>query len=179
MRKPFFHFLYYGLARHLPVWVAPGGSFFRALRGAAARPLLGRCGHGVVIGRGAAFENPEEIRIGDHSALGINAWIQGPVEIGADVMMGANCEIYSHNHVFHRIDVPMRKQGFSESRVSIGDDVWIGSRVIILPGVTIGRGAVIGAGSVVPRSIPEYAVAAGNPARVVKYRRGAPGILAS
>ena len=51
-----------------------------------------------------------------------------------------------------------------------GDDVWIGTRVIILPGVTIGKGVIIGAGAIVTKDIPEYAIAVGNPARVIKYR---------
>ena len=52
----------------------------------------------------------------------------------------------------------------------MGDDVWIGTNSVVLPGVTIGKGAVIGAGTVVTKDIPEYAIAVGNPARVIKYR---------
>lgn len=63
-------------------------------------------------------------------------------------------------------------QPWDEQRIGItlGDDVWIGANSVILPGVTIGRGAVIGAGAVVTKDIPEYAIAVGNPARVIKYR---------
>jgi len=65
----------------------------------------------------------------------------------------------------------MMEQGFSEERpVVIGNDVWIGDRVMILPGIQIGNGAIVGAGSVVTHSIPDYAIAAGNPARIIKYR---------
>lgn len=65
----------------------------------------------------------------------------------------------------------MRKQGMTEIRpVHIEDDVWIGARVCILPGVTIGKGSVIGACAVVSKSIPPYSVAVGNPAKVVKTR---------
>ena len=56
----------------------------------------------------------------------------------------------------------------------IGDDVWIGSRVIILPGVTIGKGAIVGAGVVVTKDVPEYAIVGGNPAKVIKFRRKQP-----
>ena len=56
------------------------------------------------------------------------------------------------------------------ANVIIGDYVWIGRRVIVLPGVQIGKGAVVGAGSIVSKDIPDYAVAVGNPAKVVKYR---------
>ncbi|MDH3026960.1 DapH/DapD/GlmU-related protein [Gordonia alkanivorans] len=65
----------------------------------------------------------------------------------------------------------MIEQGYSARKpVVIGDDVWIGARVIILPGVTVGRGCVIGAGSVVAKDIPEYTIAAGNPCRVIRNR---------
>jgi acetyltransferase-like isoleucine patch superfamily enzyme len=60
---------------------------------------------------------------------------------------------------------------FSKShKITIGDNVWIGRMVVILPGVTIGKGAIIGAGAVVSKDIPDYAIAVGNPAKVVKYR---------
>ena len=66
----------------------------------------------------------------------------------------------------------MCKQGSTEERpVVIGNDVWIGGRVIILPGVKIGDGAIVGAGSVVTRDVSEYDIVAGNPARVIKNRK--------
>jgi maltose O-acetyltransferase len=87
-------------------------------------------------------------------------------------MMGPEVLIYTQNHSFSRVDITMDQQGFSEEKkVIIDDDVWIGARVIILPGVKIGRGSVIGAGSVVSKSIPEYSVAVGNPCKVVKLRK--------
>mgnify|MGYP000091352893 CR=1 FL=1 len=65
----------------------------------------------------------------------------------------------------------IRRQGaLPVNPVEIGDDVWIGTRVIVLPGVKLGAGCVIGAGSVVTRDIPPLAVAAGNPARVIRQR---------
>lgn len=86
-------------------------------------------------------------------------------------MMGRESFIYTYNHETLRTDIPMQEQGgTAEKTVSIGNDVWIGSRVTILPGVTIGNGAVIGASSVVTKDVPPYAVACGNPAKVVKYR---------
>ena len=112
------------------------------------------------------------MEIGDRSGVGINAKMHGKVIIGNDVMMGPECIIYTQNHDFSRTDIPMNKQGFSEEKpVIIGDDVWIGGRVIILPGVNVGKGAIIGAGSVVTKDVPEYAIVAGNPATVKKYRK--------
>ena len=86
-------------------------------------------------------------------------------------MMGPECYICTINHETDDLSVPMCKQGSKpEKPVYIGDDVWIGSRVTILPGVRIGNGAIIGAGAVVSKDIPDFAVVAGNPAKVVKYR---------
>jgi maltose O-acetyltransferase len=88
-------------------------------------------------------------------------------------MMGPRVTILTQNHAFSDPERPMNEQGAAEvAPVTIEDDVWIGMATIILPGVTIGTGAVVGAGSVVTRSIPPYAVSAGNPARVIRDRRG-------
>ena len=75
-------------------------------------------------------------------------------------------------HRFMNKSIPIGQQGnFDKTCLTIGDDVWIGRNVIILPGCKqIGKGAVIGAGSVVTHDVPEYAVIGGNPAKVIKYR---------
>ena len=65
----------------------------------------------------------------------------------------------------------MGKQGMREAEVIIGNDVWIGMRSIIMPGVKIGDGAVIGAGAVVTKDVPDYAIVGGVPARIIKYRK--------
>jgi maltose O-acetyltransferase len=91
--------------------------------------------------------------------------------MGDNVMMGPDVIILTGNHVYDSRLLPMRLQGGSEDKpVVINDDVWIGARVIILPGVHIGRGAILGAGAVVTENVPEYAIVAGNPARVIKQR---------
>lgn len=110
-------------------------------------------------------------RIGSYSGIGRGCEINRGVIIGEHVMMGPDVLVYTQNHCTADMDVPMRTQGMAELRpVTIEDDVWIGARVCILPGVTIGHGSVIGACAVVSRSIPPYSVAVGNPARVVKTR---------
>ena len=87
-------------------------------------------------------------------------------------MMGQDCLIYTENHKYDRIDCTIDQQGYQEARpVVIGDDVWIGGRVIILPGVTIGNGAILGAGAVVTHDVPSYAIVGGNPAKIIKYRK--------
>lgn len=87
-------------------------------------------------------------------------------------MMGPDVVILSGGHVFDRIDLPMRLQGGKKTLTTvIGNDVWIGTRAIIMPGVRIGNGVIIGAGAVVTKDIPDYAIVGGIPARILKYRK--------
>ena len=103
--------------------------------------------------------------------MGIDCNVGGSVTIGSYVMMGPECVLLSHNHRFDRLDIPMCQQGFSEEQpIHIGNDVWIGTRAIILPGVTVGDHSVVGAGAVVTKDVPPYAIVAGVPARVKGYR---------
>ena len=111
------------------------------------------------------------LSIGDNSGVGINCEVNGLVTIGNNVMMGPEVVIYSQSHKYDRTDIPMCEQGFDNPKeVVIEDDVWLGRRVIIMPGVHIGKGSIIGAGAVVTKDIPEYSVAGGVPARVIKKR---------
>ena len=87
-------------------------------------------------------------------------------------MMARDVIILSATHGIDRLDMPMRVQPIPPRRpITIGNDVWIGARVIILPGVTVGNHTVIGAGSVVTKDVPNYAIVGGNPARVIRDRR--------
>ncbi|WP_277422331.1 acyltransferase [Minwuia thermotolerans] len=92
------------------------------------------------------------------------------VEIGANVMLAPRVYLLDVDHRFERRDIPISKQGYLVRPVRIEDDVWIGTGAVITKGVTIGRGAIIGANSVVTRDVPAYAIAAGVPAMVVKGR---------
>ena len=164
--------LYHTLARHLPVSWSSVKLGQTGLRRFCGKLMLRSCGKQVNIERNAIFS--PNVSLGDYSGIGVNARIYGTCRIGDHVMMGADCTVITRNHRSDRVDVPMMQQGFEEERpVVIGDDVWIGDRVTILPGVHIGRGCIIGAGAVVTKDIPEYTVAAGVPARVIRYRKDA------
>lgn len=140
------------------------------LRTFFAKGMMSQAGKHINVERGACFSR--RLSIGDYSGIGVNCQIQGKVTIGSNVMIGQDVLIYTSNHSFDRTDIPMREQKYQEERpVVIGNDVWIGARVIILPGVSIGDGVVIGAGSIVTKDIPPYSVCAGNPARVIKERK--------
>lgn len=143
-----------------------GGGHIRA---ALAKGYISHCGKNVNIDKFASFSS--HLSIGDNSGIGKHSFLQGEVVIGSNVMMGAECLIYTQNHEFSRKDVPMYHQGYKVAkRVLISDDVWIGGRVIILPGVTVGQGAIIGAGAVVTKDVPDYAIVGGNPAKIIRYR---------
>jgi len=133
-------------------------------------------GDRVAIYRGTIIEtgNNGHVTIGTgssiHSRCSIMSYL-APINIGTGVMIAANCAIYSYDHGVLP-DLPISKQPLvSKGAVSIGDEAWIGTGVIILSGVNIGKGAIVGAGSVVTKDIPDGAIAVGNPARVVKLRR--------
>ncbi len=95
---------------------------------------------------------------------------KGAIRIGADVQIAPNCAFYPYNHGM-LADTPMKSQPLvSKGGIVLEDDVWLGYGVVVLDGVRIGKGAIVGAGSVVTRDIPAGAVAAGNPAKVIKNK---------
>lgn len=112
------------------------------------------------------------LKVGDHSNIGPFAYIgcSGFISIGNNVMISPRVSIYAENHVFDNPEILMKEQGVTQAPVIIEDDCWIASNSIILAGVTIGKGSVIAAGSVVTKDIPPYSVAAGVPAKVIKQR---------
>ena len=119
------------------------------------------------------------IRVGDDVSLGLRPVLSATrsnIIIGNKVMFGPEVSIHGGNHSTSLIGRFMRditeaeKLPEDDCDVVIEDDVWVGTRAIILYGVTIGRGAIVGAGSVVTKSVPPYAIVAGSPARVVRFR---------
>jgi acetyltransferase-like isoleucine patch superfamily enzyme len=118
------------------------------------------------------IEYRHNLKVGKNSAWNWGCWINamGGIEIGSNVIIGPYCVIHSANHKFNDINQPILFQGYERLSVKIKDDCWLGANVIVLPGVTIGKGCVIGAGSVVTKDIPEYSVAVGNPAKVIRSR---------
>lgn len=141
----------------------------KKIRFFCAKRMISKCGNNVNVEKGAKFGS--ELEIGDNSGIGVNCEINGKVIIGKNVMMGPEVVVYTQNHEFSNKNILICQQGYREKeQVVIGDDVWIGRRVIILPGVNIGNGAVVGAGAVVAKDVPDFAIAVGNPVKIVGYR---------
>lgn len=131
-------------------------------------------GAGTRLAPNVSFANGERIRIGSNSNIGARCHLwggdrRGRVVIGDHVLFGPEVFLTASNYA---TDAGRRimDQETVEADVVIGDDVWLGARVIVLPGVTIGSGCVVGAGSVVTRSLPPNSIAVGAPARVVHER---------
>ena len=134
---------------------------------------------GAIIGKrlicyqGVWIDIPRKIKIGDDVDISKDVTITtgGGVVIGDRVLIGYGSKVLSTNHIIpENVDEPIRFSGHDCKTVSIEDDVWIGANVIILPGVKVGRGSVIAAGAVVTREIPQYSVAAGVPAKIIRSR---------
>lgn len=167
IRSKILFFLYKITASWLPI--SQRSKLAKRMRGAWAKRIVSHCGKNVNIERHAVFS--PDLSIGDNAGIGIDCEVYGPVTIGSDVMMGPEVVIYTSGHAHDRIDTPMWKQGMSQPRpVKIGNDVWIGRRAMIMPGVTIGNGVIVGAGAVVTKDVPDFCVVGGVPAQVLKVR---------
>ncbi len=125
----------------------------------------------IVVSSG--FKNIGEfIEIGDHVGIGAFANIggSGGVSIGNNTIIGPYFSAHPENHNYTNFSKYIRLQGTTRKPIVVKDNCWIGAKVTILAGVTIGKGSIIGAGAVVTHSIPEYSIALGNPAKVIKRR---------
>lgn len=170
--RTIFLILYYWLATHLPGSYSPfGGRVWNRFRIFCVRHIFKKCGKISTVDRKAYFGSGAGIEIGDYSGIGNSCRLPNDIKIGSHVMMAPGVTVINTNHEFSRTDIPMCFQGDAvKAPVEIGDDVWLGTNAIILPGVTISRGTIVGAGSVVTKDFPEYSVIGGNPARLIRSR---------
>lgn len=173
IKKRICRFLYYKFAQYLPVSYYPyGGKMAKKIRYALCKNIFEYCGENVNIERKANFGKGEHIRIGDNSGLGVRCVIPDGSVIGNDVMMGPDCFVYSRNHAFDRVDIPMREQGFTATKsLVIDDDVWIGGGVTIMVGRHISKGSIVAARCVLTKDFPEYSVIGGNPSKLIRIRK--------
>ncbi|MFD1195241.1 acyltransferase [Seohaeicola saemankumensis] len=126
-----------------------------------------------MIASGTLSDLGRGITIGDNVGISEFAYIGGAggVHIGSDTIVGQYFSIHPENHVFADSDRTIREQGVTRAGVEIGPDCWIGAKVTILDGVSLGRGCVVAAGSIVNSSFPDYAIIGGVPARLLRMRK--------
>lgn len=122
---------------------------------------------------GVLRELGESMEIGENVGIAANAFIavRGKLKIGSNTIFGPGVSIHTENHNFESIDEPIRLQGATRKGVTIGEDCWIGSKAVILDGVTIGNHVIVAAGAVVNKDVPDYAIVGGVPAKVIKSRK--------
>lgn len=163
--------IYYALLQRIPMQPMPGYKLGYKFRYWCVKHLLRRCGTDVIVKDHCYFGNGLRLSVGNRSQLGSNARLNGDITIGNDVLMGPDVVMMATSHEFARLDIPINLQGAKEENpIVIGDDCWIGTRAIILPGVHIGKHCVVAAGAVVTRSFPDRSILGGVPARLLKTR---------
>lgn len=134
---------------------------------------LGSMGENNTFLEGVLIVTPKKLFVGSNCNFARRVFITagGGVRIGDWVGIGPDVKIWSVNHKFSDPDSPWASQGWDYKEVIIEDDVWIGANSFIMPGTRIGKGAIISACTVVSKSVPPYAVMAGNPGRVIGWRK--------
>jgi maltose O-acetyltransferase len=165
---------YYGFARYLPnTPIIDVGGFFRRF---FCKQIFKKYGNNSSVGRYAYIGNGKGISIGNNSNIGTRAIASnninngGELIIGNDVIMGPDVIIYTNDHIHSSPNVLIRLQGHYWAKVIIEDNVWIGTRSIIMPGLTIGTGSIVAAASVVTKNVPPYTIVGGVPAKIIKKR---------
>lgn len=131
--------------------------------------MLGKVDGRILIEQPFYCDYGSNIEMGDNFFANFNLVIldEAKVTFGSNVFIAPNCAFYTAGHP---LDVERRNKGLEYAKpITVGDNVWIGGNVVVVPGVTIGDNCVIGAGSVVTHDIPANALAYGNPCRVARY----------
>jgi acetyltransferase-like isoleucine patch superfamily enzyme len=130
--------------------------------------------NGVFLGRNTILSCKNgNIELDEEANIGFNVEVfsAADVRIGRKVLVAAYTYLVGGDHLYDRVDLPVLEQGRTARGIDVGDHVWLGAHVVVADGVRIGRDAVIGAGAVVTSDVPEFHVAAGVPARVLRDRR--------
>ena len=165
---------FHGIVKHF-IFSLPDISIGFRLREMILRKQGAIVGRNTKIFSGVTVNKPGNVTIGNNVSINkgsiINASGTTRIHIGNDVLIGPYTVLRSDDHVFSDLDLPIRLQGHSGADISIGENCWIGAHVVVLKGVAIGPGTVVGASSLVAKSLPEFSIAIGTPAKVIRNRK--------
>lgn len=170
IREEFFKLLLNTIGKWLPRKRYPFGKSATNLRYMFAKNIVSEIGPEAYIEKGAQLEHGVILK--NNAIVGINCRVRSGTTIEEHTMMGPDCVFYTQNHKYSKENGSAFGMGATDIEpVLVKSFAWIGTRCIILPGVTIGKGSIVGAGSVVTKDVPDYHLVAGNPARVIKDLR--------
>lgn len=172
MMKKLLLLFYYSIIQYLPMQPFPGFRLFYKVRYWFVKQLLVSCGKSVIIKNKCYFGDGSRLSVGSFSQLGQNSRLNGTITLGDYIMMGPDVVMMAVTHDVSDTTKPMidHSNPSVENPIIIGNNVWIGTRVIIMPGVNIGENSIIGAGAVVTKSFPPNSIIAGVPAKLIKNR---------
>lgn len=156
------------------IFLLPRFRILNAVKSVYLKVLFGaKIGRRVVYYPGVWILSGRRLEVGDDVdfAKDVLVTTDGGVSIGDRVLIGYRTQILSSNHVVPKVPDRIFDSGRIKSPVRIDKDVWIGANCIILPGVTIGEGAIVAAGSVVTKDVPAFVYVAGVPAKFIKNRQ--------
>ena len=132
--------------------------------------IMAQGGHPAMLGNDIYIAKANDISIGTGCRINEYVYLE-KVTIGNDVLIAPHVAVMSRMHEFSRTDIPISLQGYREQKpVKIGNDVWLGRNVVVMPGVNIGDGAIVAAGSVVTKDVEPYSIVGGVPAKLIKVR---------
>lgn len=145
------------------------------IRYALLKTIAKSCGDNVSIHENVYMLHPENINIGNNVSIHPMCYLEcGDNEgifIGNDVSIAHGTSILSNTHLFNQTEIPIKDQGTLSKKVVIEEDVWIGTKVTILCGITIKKGSILGANTLVNKNVNEYSIMGGVPAKLLKKRK--------
>ena len=147
--------------------ILPPGKVGAKVRGCLYRPFLKHCGANLKIAQRVYILKPNKLTVGDNVWLGYNCYIgEGEVEIGSNALIGPFVSITASNH--NNKNGSFRFTGYTEQKIKLGENIWIGAHACILAGISIGKGSLVAAGAVVNKNIGEGEIVGGVPAKIIK-----------
>ncbi len=169
--KAFFLFAYYSFGTYLPDIAFPMGKVFNRVRCYLLKRFLVGFGKGNEFDSHVYLGKGDDVEIGDYCQINTRCRLVN-VKIGNYVMIAPEVAFIPQFHKSDSMEVPMSKQGALDfPQAIVEDDVWIGFRAVIMPGLRIGKGSIIGAQAVVTKDVAPYTIVAGIPAKLIRVRR--------